>query len=411
LLKLTRTQYLPIGIDVGADSIKLMQLQITGDDLEVTCAAREAMPFTPAGDIKSRTAVALGIIRRSMRENDFRGRKSIIALPRELVQLKNLRLPIMPAADTVSALQFEAKNLFPFDTDLATLNHLIAGEVRQGSDAKQEIMVLAAKNAEIEQYVEQLHAGGLLLESLDYEPCAIYRSIERFMRRKEDEHDVHVLVDIGLRRSQVLIGRGRDIAMIKPIEIGGQMMRDAVARKLGITVEEAIGLRRRLIDSAEQQTTGIRDAVREAVEDSLRSILEDLAREVSLCLRYYSVTFRGARPLALRTIGGEGGDPQLIRILGGALSVPVTVGRSIQNIDYSRMRATLRQGEMSEWSIAMGLSLKGTDRYFSGREGRPRGTVAPGDAVETEVARPSAVQAIAARLLDGFDGSPGGAHA
>ncbi len=371
MFRLSRTQYLPIGIDVGSDSVKLMQLQIVGDELSVACAAREPMPMTAGEDVHTRNRIALEVIRKALQDNDFHGRKVVMPLPREMVHLKNLRMPIMPAADTAAALQFEAKSLFPFDTDSATLEYLHAGEVRQGSEARQEIMVIAAKNSELEHYVEHLHSGGLLVESLDYEPCAIYRSIERFMRRKEDEQDVHVLVDVGLRRTQVIIGRGREIALIKPVEVGGMAMREAVSRKLGITLEETVALRQRLASASPEAVVG-RDAVRESVEDTLRPIMENLAREIALCLRYYSVTFRGSRPLSVRMIGGEGNDAQLIRIASGALSIPVAAWRAIENVDYTAMRIALRRGQMSEWSVAMGLSLKGTSRHFAGREGRAR---------------------------------------
>ncbi|HRK31443.1 MAG TPA: hypothetical protein PLD59_10225, partial [Tepidisphaeraceae bacterium] len=103
-----------------------------------------------------------------------------------------------------------------------------------------------------------------------------------------------------------------------------------------------------------------------------RPIMENLAREIALCLRYYSVTFRGSRPLSVRMIGGEGNDAQLIRIASGALSIPVAAWRAIENVDYTAMRIALRRGQMSEWSVAMGLSLKGTSRHFAGREGRAR---------------------------------------
>ncbi|MCS7033543.1 MAG: pilus assembly protein PilM [Phycisphaerae bacterium] len=397
MIRLSRTQVLPIGIDIGADSIKMLQLRVVGDSLEVACAARIATPPASSSDPQSRTVAAIEAVRRALEENEFRGRSAIVALPREMVHLKNLRLPPMPPAETAAALEFEARSLFPFEIEQSTLCHIIAGEVRQGADLKQELIVLAARKSEIEQYVEQLHDGGLVLESIDYEPCAAYRSIERFMRRKEDELDVHVLVDVGLRRTQVTIGRGREISMIKPIEIGGQHLRDAVARKLGITAEEAVGLRRRIAESALQQPDGDSDPVRHAVYDVTRAILEELAREVSLCLRYYSVTFRGARPAKVRVIGGEGADPQILRILNAALSIPVETGKALQNVECHRMRPALRQGPMCEWAVAMGLSLKGTDRYFAGRVGRARGEAPP--ALVSEGAAESRAPALAARSL------------
>lgn len=391
MLKMPGNPLLPIGVDVGADSIKIIQLRVNGEQLAVHCAAREPMPASPGSDLHTRTAAAVSVVRQALRENEFRGRGVIMTLPREMVHLKTMRLPPMPPSETASAVELEARNLFPFDTDGATVCHLPAGEVRQGNETKQELMVVAAKNQEVEQLVEIIHGGGLIVESLDYEPCAIYRSIERFMRRKEDDHDVHAFVDIGFRRSQVIIGKGRDISLIKPIEIGGQHLRDAVSRKLGITAEEAVALRKRLSEAQVNDPSLQRDTVRQAVYDVTRGVIEDLGREVALCLRYYSVTFRGARPGKVRVIGGEASDPYLLHLLNNSLSIPVEIGRAIDNADCSAMRPTLRKGAMSDWSLAMGLSLKGTDKRFAGREGRARGQSA-----ETEAALNPAVTALRA---------------
>lgn len=377
MFRLTRTQFLPIGVDVGFSAVKLMQLQIVGDDLRVFAAERQPMPAGTPSDAPTRVAVGVEIARQMLRRGGFRGNRAVVSLPRELVHMKTLRLPPMPPADLAGALQFEARSLFPFDTDSATVRWLVAGEVRQGSDVRQEVIVLAARNTDIEAFVEQFHRGGFVLDSLDHEPCALYRHADRFLRRIEDEQDVQVLADIGHRRTTVVIGRGHEVNFVKAIDLGGQTLRDAVARKLDIAPEEAAALRQRLAESlnTEPHESGrTRDAVRQAVCDATRGLIEDLGRELSLCLRYHSVTFRGQRPSKVRLTGGEANDPYLLRILNDSLPLPVEVARTVQQIDASAMRPGLRQGTLSEWAIAMGLSLKGTDRRFGALDGRPRGS-------------------------------------
>ena len=102
-----------------------------------------------------------------------------------------------------------------------------------------EVILLAALSRQVDAFLELLNQGGAIVESLDWEPSAIYRGIERFIRRREDEHEVNVLVDVGLRCSQVIIGKGRDISFFKQIDVGGRQLDEAVSRKLGITMEEA----------------------------------------------------------------------------------------------------------------------------------------------------------------------------
>jgi type IV pilus assembly protein PilM len=279
---------------------------------------------------------------------------------------------MMPPAEVESAVQYEVRHIFPFEPEEATVRYLCAGEVRQGSDTKLEVIAVAARQQEIDGFVEQLHQAGCVIESLDFEPCALYRSVERFIRRREDETEVNALLDVGLRRSQVVIGRGREISFYKAIEIGAQDFHSAVARKLGIKVEEARAVRRRLFDGGQADEPGKTDPVRQAVYDATRSTIEDLAREVSLCLRYHSVTFRGHRPSRLRVLGGEAGDPQLVAILTSALPIPVQASRPLASVNISRMRQSDRQGHLGEWAVAFGAGLKLTRGYFGSRDGRRR---------------------------------------
>jgi len=357
MLRLTRSQVQPIGLDLGLDSIKMLQVEVVGEtNLSVFAAAKQALPEearTQPGDL--RLAASMDIVRQMLRSHQFSGRSVVAALPREIVHVKNLRLPMMPPAEIESAVQFEARNIFPFDTDHALVRYLPAGEVRQGSDTKLEVIAVAAKEDEVSMFVEQLHRCGCIIESLDFEPSALYRGIERFIRRREDENEVHVLVDVGVQRSQVIIGKGKDISFVKPVEIGSSHLHDAVARKLGITKDEARSLRRRLIESGESADAAAsaaakNDPVRRAVHDATRSTVEELAREISLCLRYYSVTFRGQRPTKVRVLGGEASDPQVLAFLGSVLPIPVEPGRPLNSVNTSKMKLLDRRGGlMSEW--------------------------------------------------------------
>lgn len=375
MIRLTRSQVQPVGLDIGSDSVKMLQVELQGRNLSVVSASRQPIPPAARENPELRLAVVGDLIKQLFRHGKFAGRKAVVAVPREILHVKNLRMPLIPPQELMAAVKFEARNIFPFDTESAHIQIIPAGEVRQGIDVRQEVIVLAARHDDVDQFVEQMHRSGVIVESLDVEPCALYRCQERFIRRKEDEQEVQVLIDIGYRRSQVVIGRGRDISFIKPIEIGSFNLHEAISRKLGITLEEARGLRRRLIEGAPGPASPDmlkKDPVRQAVFDATRSIMEDLGREIALCLRYYSVTFRGQRPNKVRLLGGEAADPLLLGVLNGALGVPTEAARPLYSADTSRMDANERAGFMSEWATAFGLSMKLTTGQFAPRDGKPR---------------------------------------
>ncbi|MGD0463807.1 MAG: pilus assembly protein PilM [Tepidisphaeraceae bacterium] len=393
---MNRPQIHPIGIDIGHDSVKMLQLEVREQSLVVHATARRMLDASggastqpsPAELISPQAAQAITEL---LSDGNFAGRAAVASLPRHIVHVKNLRLPPMPAAEVAAVVQFEARGIFPFDTDEAKVDFLIAGEVRQGTDVRQEIIVLAARLADVDRFVEQLHRTGLVVDSLDVEPCSLYRTIDRFVRRREDEQEVHVLVDLGSRGTQVLIGKGREISFFKAIEMGGADFNLDVSRKLGIRPDEARALRRRFWTHADPDRP---DTVRQAVLDATRSTMENLTREICLCLRYHSVTFRGQRAVKVRVCGGECGDPQLLAKLYSSLAIPVEPSRPLYNLDCSVMHGVDRRDPVGEWTVALGLALKRTSGKFAPLDGTPRAATPPTPRI------PAAVPVVAASPVE-----------
>jgi type IV pilus assembly protein PilM len=376
MLNLNRQNIQPIGLDIGHDSVKLLQLEVLGEGanrtLAVVAAAKHPLPEEARKNPAQRVELAGDVIAHLLSQNPFVGRDVVATLPRELVHVKNLRLPPIPADELESTVQFEALTLFSFDIDQARIEFLPAGEVRQGTEARQEVIVLGVKNSDIENYLQQLDKCGVVVKALDSEITGLFRTFERFIRRREDEQDVQMLIDIGARRTQVIIGKGRDVSFYKPVEIGGLHLLDAISRKLSITIDEARALRQRLLDAEETTEPARKDPVRQAVMDATRSVAEELAQELAMCQRYFTVTFRGHRPTRARLLGGEATDPQLQSIIQQTLNIAVEAGRPLYSVDTARMKAVDRRGPMSQWALAMGLSLRFVPGYFPARDGRPR---------------------------------------
>ena len=348
MIFLQRSSHLPVGVDIGRDRIKLLQLEERCGSLNVVAKAS-----APAPADRTNVVATMARVGELVRGNGFRGRQIAMPLPREIVQVKTLRLPLMPEADLAAAVRNESEALFSIKPEKLALRVIPAGEVRQGTETRLEVLVLAVEQASIDQLLEASNQAGLTIDSLEFEPCCLYRNIERFVRRKDDENEVSVLVDVGVRQSQVVIGRGREITFNKNIEIGGRTFNDLVARKLGLSADEAADLRRRFntLEAAEA------DPVRQTVLNATRAKMAELAHEVSLCLRYYSVTFRGQRPTRVRLLGGEAADNQLRQIMSAAVSVPIELFHPLAGIGNAAVLFS-QPSAYGEWSVAFGSALR-----------------------------------------------------
>jgi len=241
--------------------------------------------------------------------------------------------------------------------------------------------VFAMDKETIKSHIAMLEEAGLKPVAIDTIPCALFRSFERSLRRQEDRELTVVFVDVGSRFTTVVFGRGGQISFVKQIPIGAERFVQQVAEKLGVSISEAEMLRESLraangftsvnSDSPGHEADGdgreIDASTRHAIGEAVRAVAEDLAREVALCLRYYTVTFRGKRVERAVFAGGGAYEDILVDVLRHQLAVEVEVAEPLRGFDLSSGKANVnfygdRRGLLCEWAVAVGLSLKGWNK-------------------------------------------------
>ena len=103
--------------------------------------------------------------------------------------VKNVRLPRMSDRELSSAVLYECHERFGFEVVPDRVHYVNAGEVRQGTESRDEIVLMAVTEDVIRQHVEMLDEMCLKCVHIDAEPMALFRTYQRFLRRAEDESD------------------------------------------------------------------------------------------------------------------------------------------------------------------------------------------------------------------------------
>ena len=361
----------PIGLDFGTDSIKMLQLCQERGRVRVHAAERWHFPSPGDQDPFQRKELAVAAITDMLKRGNFHGRRVVSALRCDELGIKNIRLPRMRPDELQQAVLYEAGERFGFEVAADRLSCLNAGRVRQGSEVRDEIILLAVSEEVIESHLDLLRQVSLVPEAIDAEPVALFRGFERYLRRQADEQSVTVIVDIGHNASRVIVAQGRQIAFIKSIDIGGRRLTDAVAGQLNLSYTEARDLRLRKMRQNEQSppaeeggqegsASRDRSSIEWSIHDAVRGEVEALAREIALCLRYCSVTFRGLRSRRITLTGGETYDRALVDLLTGQLGTPAVVGEPLRGVDISGVDlGANRRGTATEWALCAGLAFRG----------------------------------------------------
>lgn len=357
----------PIGLDVGSHAIRMIQLTQVGNTLAVQAGAAYELPADMPEDADERRRIIVAGVHKLRSMCPFVGRQVVSALPESVVTYKNIRIPQMPPDERAEAVRWEAIDRLGLDEETARVSYLEAGEVRHGDDVRDELIVMAATADSVEAHMQTLLEAGLDPLAIETTPAALGRVASRTNRREIDQQSVRAFIDVGKSQTNVMITRGNRVAFYKPIEVGGAQLNATVAKQLDLSLEDATAIRRKLAATDgdaggdDQVLFGStrRESVRRAVFECTRPILSELAKEVGLCLRYYSVTFRGARPEAIELVGGEASDPLLATVVGEQLSCEARVLEPLAGVDLSDPSIGVeRRGKQSDWAVATGLALR-----------------------------------------------------
>ena len=345
-------KYSPIGVDIGSRSVKLVQFDRAQTRVIETARWDLHPPEGREWTAAERHAALADAIRQAREGRDFRGRDAVICLSTRELFVQNVRVPKLSAAELEKAVQQEAAGKLPFPFAETELRYLEAADVRQGEAAKREVILLACHRPVLHGLLDAVLQGGLRPIAVDVEPIAMLRSYVKQFRRDEDRNQRALYLHVGLANSLVVIARGEEILFVKYIDVGGKHFDEAVAAHLGMEPAAAAALRRHNGDRrADQQDPDLASSVQEAI----RGVVERLAQEVSLCVRYHSVTFRGQQ-LARLVLGGGEASPTLLETLAARIDVKSELGDPLRLFDVNL--PTNRRGQ---WDVATGLALRSVE--------------------------------------------------
>lgn len=343
----TRHRWSPIGVDIGSRSVKLLQLD--AERQRVVEAARWDLTAAETASPEEHDAEVVKALQRAREGRQFRGREAVFALGAGNLFVQNIRVPHATGAELSRTVCGEAANRVPFAKEEAEVRFLEAADVRQGEALRREVILLACHRPTIQRIIGVAEAAGLRPVAIDVEPSALLRCYMRQFRRDEDQEQRAMFVNLGAMSTVVVIAQGPLAMFVKYVDIGGLHFDQAVARHLKMSLGDAAALRRHNGDRRADQ----RDPeVTRSIAESLRPVLDRLGNELSMCLRYYSVTFRG-QPLTRAVVSGGEANEALLENLTTRLGLPCELGDPLRSFEKNGS-----WGRVGQWDMAAGLALR-----------------------------------------------------
>jgi len=387
------TRVNPIAVDIGTDSIKMLQVEPKEGQLHLIAAACAEIPEDLRAKPQARDEHAAEAIRKMLHETGFKGRQAVTCLPAAQMAMQHLRMAKMAPEELTKALPFEAQGKLPFDSQRAVLRHVVAGEVYQDQEAKTEVILLAASRESVERHLAILSKAKLDVVGIHVEPNALIECFGHLFRRKGDENISTMFVDMGAGSTHVVIAHGKHLVFAKHVQIGGDALNKKVAEvvkgipanmgipttarelRIKITQRAASALRLPAGVVALGDNTGnghplgsmnangngngkLDPDLVARVAAALEEPIQTLISELELCVRYYESIFPGKQIDRVIFVGGESRHVAICQKVAQRLGLPATLGDPMARLVRDAKTHTsvdMRQPQPG-WAIAVGLA-------------------------------------------------------
>jgi len=280
----------------------------------------------------------------------FTSKNVVLGIGNSRVLARDLTVPKAPLNRIRESLPFHVQDMLPFPTEDALLDFY---PISEGVDASGPVvnglLVAALKDAVLGN-VKAVQLAGLNPVAVDLVPFAL----SRILLRGEQSAGTAAMIDVGATTTTVVVSSDGVPRFVRIIPAGGDDLTQALATRMGVSLEIAENTKRSL---------GLSNAPTTPEEQAAVGIIFELTGELITSLRntltFFSVT--GTSNSIGRVVLSGGGAS--LGGFGAAVSeytrLPVTAGDPYRSIAIGRQanKAIKEKGVDSSMSVAIGLAL------------------------------------------------------
>jgi type IV pilus assembly protein PilM len=328
------------GIDIGTSAVKIVR--VTGARRQTVVSA-QILELPLAEGTGGGKEDALRIFKTGGKI----GKRVATLLPGKHLTIRHLTFPKMPPAELHEAVQWESKRHIPYGLDAAVIEYLVLGERQEGSVDKNDVLLVAADQNAVNEFLVPFERAKVDVDVLDAHPLAL-RNVLRIRTVSSDDNVL--LIDIGAGKTEIDIFRQGGLRFSRCVETGGLDVTRAVAADLGVGLEdaEAIKVRTNVLSAPDDDRAAA----------SVRTKLDTILLEIRRSVEYFKTTFREKGVARTLLTGGVALTPGIQEYFSRSLDGPVEIDDPFSGVAVDTGVLDELHGQSSRFAAAVGLALR-----------------------------------------------------
>ena len=346
MFKFSRGSSRTVGLDIGSSSVKVVELDHSGESPELVKFGRCGLlpEAIVDGEIMDREVV-IDTIAELMEVNEISSKDVVAAVSGRAVIVKKIQMDMMSDEEARNAINWEAEQHIPFDIDDVALDFQVLS--REASPEKMDVLLVAAKKEMLDSRADLVRAAGLNPVVIDVDSFAVQNAFEHSYDHPEGS--VTLLLNVGCFVTNVNIVKDGVPYFTRDLSFAGNAILEAVQKDLGVDYDEACN---------------IIEAPGEERRDDLQSIVglvgEELAVGIEKSLSYLRASGEADHIDRICLSGGSSFAPGLRESIEKRQGSPVEIANPFRGVGWDDELFGQEDPERlaPHYMVAAGLALR-----------------------------------------------------
>lgn len=234
-----------IGLNIGNDSIKVVELKGKGAQVAVTAVGMAPTPpeSISNGVVMSTSALSAAI--RDLLKSSGIGTKRVVSSVSGsgALVVRVIEVPQMSDVELKGNMTQDADRYIPFPPSEVIMDFKALRQLPSAPDGNMEVLLAAAQREIVDLHVNVLLGARLDPQSVDVEPLAAARALNydglADTPPNVDYNDVSALINIGATSTEITVLRGDLLVFTRSIPRGGHVLTQSIADTLGLAFSDA----------------------------------------------------------------------------------------------------------------------------------------------------------------------------
>lgn len=246
-------QELPVGLDIGRNQIRAVQLKQDKNELILHDFGAIPLPEGATSDGEILDAAAISEALRTLwRERKFTGKIVATGVANQQIIFRMIEFPWTEEKNLREAVLLQAQDYIPIPVEDAIIDFAITGEkVNADGERVYELMLSAVQRDIIDKLVEAVQGGGLKLARIDLTPLALVRSVLGDLKRVQydeffAEPETVAILHVSSGVTNLAIVEAGVPRFVRFLPTGGNDLTAKLSTELEVSFDEAEKLKRDL---------------------------------------------------------------------------------------------------------------------------------------------------------------------